>query len=111
LHAAATPLDPAHALAELVAPGASERDRLRRLSWDELDRFSESGLGAITVPRELSGADVSLATLAEVFVILCAADPAFERTPQNHFGILNVLLEISTLEQKRRFYGDVMAGG
>jgi hypothetical protein len=78
----------ANLLAAEFAPGASERDRQRILPWDELDRWSESGLGAITVPRQYGGADVSYATLAEVFVILCAADPALGQFPQNDFGVL-----------------------
>jgi SfnB family sulfur acquisition oxidoreductase len=100
----------AHALAEAFAAGASERDRKRLLPWAELDLWSESGLGAITVPREYGGADVSHATLAEVFVILCAADPALGQIPQNHFGVLGVLREIGTPAQKTRLYGEVLAG-
>jgi SfnB family sulfur acquisition oxidoreductase len=100
----------AHALAEAVAPGASRRDRERILPWDALDLWSESGLGAITVPREYGGADVSYATLADVFVIFCAADPAFGQIPQNHFGVLGVLREIGSPAQKQRFYGEVLAG-
>ena len=41
----------AHELAAEFIGGASERDRLRRLPWDELTRWSESGLGGMTVPR------------------------------------------------------------
>ena len=100
----------AHALAASFAEGASERDRQRILPWAELDLWSESGLGAITVPREYGGADVSFATLAEVFVILCAADPALGQIPQNHFGLLGVLREIGTPGQKARLYGEVLAG-
>lgn len=100
----------ARALAEAVAPDASQRDRERLLPWDALDLWSESGLGAITVPREYGGADVSYATLAEVFVILCAADPAFGQIPQNHFGVLGVLREVGSEAQKQRFYGEVLAG-
>ncbi|MCU4120008.1 SfnB family sulfur acquisition oxidoreductase [Variovorax sp. N23] len=104
-------LEAAHRLAAEFAPGASQRDRERLLPWDELDRWSESGLGGITVPRNHGGADVSFATLAEVFVILCAADPALGQIPQNHFGVLGVLREIGSDEQKRRFYAEVLAGG
>ncbi|HEY4804961.1 MAG TPA: SfnB family sulfur acquisition oxidoreductase [Paraburkholderia sp.] len=100
----------ARALAAAIAPGASRRDRERALPWDELDLWSESGLGAITVPREYGGADVSHATLAEVFAILCAADPAFGQIPQNHFGLLGVLRETGSTGQKARFYGEVLAG-
>ncbi|MFM0204099.1 SfnB family sulfur acquisition oxidoreductase [Paraburkholderia fungorum] len=97
-------------LAAVFAVDAAERDRQRRLPWDELDLWSESGLGAITVPREYGGADVSYATLAEVFVNLCAADPALGQIPQNHFGVLGVLREVGTAAQKERLYGEVLAG-
>ena len=103
-------IERAHALAASFARHASERDRERRLPWDELDQLSESGLGGITVPREFGGADVSFATLADVFVTLCKADPALGQIPQNHFGVLGVLREIGTPDQKRRFYGEVLAG-
>jgi len=103
-------LDAAHSLAADFAAGAAERDRQRILPWAELDRWSESGLGAITVPAAYGGADVSFATLAEVFVILCAADPALGQIPQNHFGVLGVLREVGTPAQKTRLYGEVLAG-
>lgn len=100
----------ARELATVFADGAARRDRERILPWAELDRWSASGLGAITIPREFGGADVSHATLAEVFAILCAADPALGQIPQNHFGLLGVLREIGTDAQKRRYYGEVLAG-
>ena len=103
-------IEVAHRLAARFASGASERDRERRLPWDELDEWSESGLGGITVPRAFGGTDVSFATLAEIFVILCAADPALGQIPQNHFGLLGVLREIATESQKKRFYAEVLSG-
>ncbi len=103
-------IDAAHRLAAEFAPGASDRDRERRLPWDELTRWSASGLGAITVPRSHGGAQVSYATLAEVFVILNAADSSLGQIPQNHFGVLGVLHELGTPAQKERFYAEVLAG-
>ncbi len=103
-------IDAAHRLAAEFAPGASERDRERRLPWDELTRWSASGLGAITVPCSHGGAQVSYATLAEVFVILNAADSSLGQIPQNHFGVLGVLHELGTPAQKERFYAEVLAG-
>src|SRR4051794_27175511 len=97
-------LQAAHRLAALFAPGAADRDRERRLPWDELDLWSESGLGGITVPREHGGADVSNATLAEIFVILSAADGSLGQIPQNHFGVLGVLREVGSEAQKKRFH-------
>ncbi len=103
-------IDAAHRLAAEFAPGASDRDRERRLPWDELTRWSASGLGAITVPRSHGGTQVSYATLAEVFVILNAADSSLGQIPQNHFGVLGVLHELGTPAQKERFYAEVLAG-
>ncbi|MEM5438671.1 SfnB family sulfur acquisition oxidoreductase [Paraburkholderia diazotrophica] len=100
----------AHKLASTFAREAAQRDRDRVLPWDELELWSKSGLGAITVPRGYGGADVSYATLAEVFVILCEADPALGQIPQNHFGVLGLLREAGSPEQKARFYGEVLAG-
>lgn len=106
----AAALAAARTLAATFAEGAARRDRERALPWDELDQWSESGLGAVTVPREYGGADVSLETLAEVFVMLCEADPALGQIPQNHFGVLGLLREAGTPSQKERFYAEVLAG-
>ena len=103
-------IEVARELAETFAAGAAERDRYRRLPWDELDRYSASGLGGITVPKEYGGAGVSHATLAEVFRLLCAADPALGQIPQNQFGVLGLVHELASHEQKQRLYGLVLAG-
>ena len=100
----------AHRLADLFRTGAAERDRERALPWDELDLYSASGLGAITVPRSHGGAQVSHVTLAEVFRILSVADPALGQIPQNQFGVLGVVHQLGTPAQKRRFYHAVLAG-
>ena len=65
----------ARELAEVFAKGAAERDQRRILPFVEVERFSQSGLWAITVPREYGGAGVSNATLAEVTATISAADP------------------------------------
>lgn len=90
--------------------GASERDRERRLPWDELDAYTASGLGGITVPRAYGGAEVSYVTLAKVFEILCAADPALGQIPQNQFGVLAFLCDVGSPAQKERIYADILAG-
>jgi len=102
------------AVARGLAPGfaaqAAERDRERRLPWDELDRYSASGLGGITVPREHGGAQVSYATLAEVFAILCAADPSLGQIPQNHFALIQNLKDMGSPAQKQRWFAEVLRG-
>jgi len=100
----------AHAVARLFAEGASERDRARRLPWDAVEAFTASGLGGITVPRAQGGADVSHATLAEVFAILAAADASAAQIQQNHFGVLALVRAEARPAQAERIYSDVLAG-
>ncbi|MGV1793990.1 SfnB family sulfur acquisition oxidoreductase [Rhizobium sp. A37_96] len=103
-------LEIADGLAARFAAGASQRDRERRLPWDEVEAYTASGLGGITVPKEFGGADVSHVTLAKVFEILCAADPALGQIPQNQFGVLALLRDVGSREQKSRIYGDILSG-
>ncbi|RWX74979.1 SfnB family sulfur acquisition oxidoreductase [Neorhizobium lilium] len=100
----------AETLARTFRDGAANRDRHRLLPWDEVEAYTASGLGAITVPKAYGGAGVSYETMAKVFEILCAADPALGQIPQNQFGVLALVEDIGTAEQKERIYGDVLAG-
>ena len=103
-------LETAARLAAGFAAGASERDRVRRLPWDELELFSRSGLWGITVPREFGGAGVSTVTLARVVSLLSAGDSSLAQIPQNHFYALEVLRVGATEPQKRFFYDKVLRG-
>ncbi|MFD8158512.1 SfnB family sulfur acquisition oxidoreductase [Streptomyces malaysiensis] len=100
----------AAALAEEFRTGAAERDARRRLPRAELDRLSASGLPAITVPARYGGADVSAATLAEVFRLLAAADASLAQIPQSHFVYINVLRRQGTQAQQAFFFGEALAG-
>ncbi len=103
-------IDAASALAEQYATGAARRDRERILPWDEIEAYSASGLGAMTVPKAYSGPELSFVTLVRVFEILCAADPSLGQIPQNHFGVLALLRDLGSEEQKQRFYADILKG-
>ncbi|MFL9874375.1 SfnB family sulfur acquisition oxidoreductase [Paraburkholderia megapolitana] len=103
-------LDVASALAPTFAEGAAERDRERRLPFDEIEAYSASGLWGIAVPREYGGAQVSFATLAEVTAIISAADPALGQIPQNHFFMLDVLRVNGTREQQAFYFERALAG-
>jgi SfnB family sulfur acquisition oxidoreductase len=103
-------LDIASDLANHFRAEASERDQERRLPWNEIEQYTASGLGGITVPHEYGGADVSYLTLAKVFEIICAADPALGQIPQSHFGVLALLRDVGTPEQKQRIYRDILNG-
>ena len=103
-------LDVARALAADFALEAAQRDRERRLPLPELERYSQSGLWGITVPREYGGAGVSRVTLAEVTAIISAADGSLGQIPQNHYYALEVLRVNGSADQKRRFYARALAG-
>ncbi|KPA87877.1 sulfur acquisition oxidoreductase, SfnB family [Pseudomonas asplenii] len=100
----------ARQLAARFAVEASARDRERRLPGAELDEFSATGLWAITVPKAYGGAGVSYVTVAEVIKIISAADPSLGQIPQNHLGVLDILLQTASEEQKRHYFAKVLEG-
>lgn len=100
----------AHEFADEIRAGASDRDRYRRLPFDEIRKLAESGLLGIVVPRQYGGPGVSTATLAEVFKIISAADGAIGQIPQNHHFFVKVLELNGTEAQKRYFFAEVLKG-
>ncbi|MFF7446320.1 MULTISPECIES: SfnB family sulfur acquisition oxidoreductase [unclassified Streptomyces] len=100
----------AAALAEEFRAGASARDAERRLPRTELDRLSDSGLLAVTVPAEHGGADVGAWTLAEIFRLLASADASLAQIPQSHFAYVNVIRRQGTEQQRKFFFGELLAG-
>ncbi|WP_294739213.1 SfnB family sulfur acquisition oxidoreductase, partial [uncultured Pseudomonas sp.] len=103
-------LSAAHTLAQAARLQAARRDQQRKLPWAEIEHFTRSGLGSISIPREYGGPQVSFVTLAEVFAIISAADPALGQIPQNHFGILHVLQGAATERQKKQLFQSVLDG-
>ncbi|MCJ2136951.1 SfnB family sulfur acquisition oxidoreductase [Methylobacterium sp. J-026] len=106
----AAALAAARALAEDLAVDAATRDLDRTLPFAEIERFTGTGLWAITVPRDYGGPGVSAATVAQVIAIIAAADGSIGQIPQNHFYALEVLRNGGTAAQKRDLYGRVLAG-
>ncbi|TSJ60263.1 SfnB family sulfur acquisition oxidoreductase [Starkeya sp. 3C] len=100
----------AKSLAPLFARDARERDLERRLPFEEVDVFSQSGLWGITIPREYGGAGVSQRTLARVFVELASGDASLTQIAQNSFEIIDVIRRTGSEEQKRELFGLVLAG-
>ncbi|NWE71726.1 SfnB family sulfur acquisition oxidoreductase [Pseudomonas gingeri] len=110
LHNDAEALQAARELAEVARLQAARRDRQRKLPWAEIEQFTRSGLGSIAIPREYGGPQVSFVTVAEVFAIISAADPALGQIPQNQFGILQLLLGTATERQKKHLFQSVLDG-
>jgi SfnB family sulfur acquisition oxidoreductase len=93
-----------------LAEGAAERDRHRQLPQAEVAALSQSGLWAITVPRNHGGADVGHATLAEVVARLAEGDSSVAQIPQNHFSTLETLRHVAPPSAQREFFARVLAG-
>ena len=103
-------LQAAHALADVAREHAAKRDQQRKLPWSLIEQFTRSGLGSISIPREFGGPQVSFVTLAEVFAIISAADPALGQIPQNQVGILNLISSTATPSQKEQLFSSVLQG-
>ncbi|MDR6960777.1 SfnB family sulfur acquisition oxidoreductase [Pseudomonas brassicacearum] len=100
----------AHELAQVARQQAARRDQQRKLPWSEIEQFTRTGLGSITIPREYGGPQVSFVTLADVFAIISAADPALGQIPQNQFGVLQLILGTGTERQKEVLLQSVLEG-
>lgn len=100
----------AHELAAEFADGAVERDRTRRLPIEEIDRYSQSGLWGILVPRDYGGPGVSAGTLAEVTAIISAADASIGQIPQNHHYMVEAIRLGASETQKRWLFARILEG-
>jgi SfnB family sulfur acquisition oxidoreductase len=97
-------------LSREYAEGSARRDLEREIPRAEVDRLAASGLLAITVPVELGGAGLDVATLVEVFRLLAAGDPNIAQIPHSHFVYVNALLEGGSAAQQGFLLGEVLAG-
>lgn len=103
-------LQAARDLADAAREHAAKRDQQRKLPWSLIEQFTRSGLGSISIPREFGGPQVSFVTLAEVFAIISAADPALGQIPQNQVGIVNLISSTATPSQKEQLFSSVLQG-
>lgn len=103
-------LQAARELAEVAREQAARRDQQRKLPWAEIEQFTRSGLGSISVPKAHGGPDVSFETVAEVFRLISAADPALGQIPQNQFGMLQLLRLTATKAQQAVIFRSVLDG-
>ena len=103
-------LDIAQALAEQFKSNAVQRDAQRILPFQEIEAYSQSGLWAITVPKQYGGAEVSSLTVAKIIALMSGVDGSIGQIPQNHFYALEVLRNTGTEQQKQKLYTEVLKG-
>lgn len=100
----------AEQLSQLFKQKSIQRDLERILPFEEIEAFSQSGLWAITVPKQYGGAEVSSHTVAKVIALFSGVDGSIGQIPQNHFYALEVLRNTGTEQQKAKLYAEVLAG-
>lgn len=103
-------LEIAEQLSQQFKLNAVSRDTARELPFEEIEAFSQSGLWAITVPKQYGGADVSSHTVAKIIALFSGADGSIGQIPQNHFYALEVLRNTGTDTQKQKLYNEVLKG-
>lgn len=103
-------LEIAQALAEQFKSNAVQRDAQRILPFQEIEAYSQSGLWAITVPKQYGGAEVSSLTVAKIIALMSGVDGSIGQIPQNHFYALEVLRNTGTEQQKQKLYAEVLKG-
>ena len=103
-------LEIAHALAEQFKSNAVQRDAQRILPFQEIEAYSQSGLWAITVPKQYGGAEVSSLTVTKIIALMSGVDGSIGQIPQNHFYALEVLRNTGTEQQKQKLYTEVLKG-
>jgi SfnB family sulfur acquisition oxidoreductase len=103
-------LDIAAQLVEKFKINAIQRDAERILPFEEVELFSQSGLWAVTVPKQYGGAEVSSYTLAKIIALISGVDGSLGQIPQNHFYALEVLRNTATEAQKKKLYAEVLKG-
>ncbi len=103
-------LEVAQELAEQFKQSAIQRDVERILPFEEIEAYSQSGLWAITVPKQYGGAEVSSHTLAKIIALMSGIDGSIGQIPQNHFYALEILRNTGTEQQKQKLYAEVLTG-
>jgi SfnB family sulfur acquisition oxidoreductase len=100
----------AQALAAEFAPGAAERDRERRLPYDEVEQIKASGLLSLTVPAYLGGPGLPPSTVSAVFAVLAEADPNIAQVVHSHFVYCNLIRVSAGASQQAALFDRVLAG-
>ncbi|ATZ67177.1 SfnB family sulfur acquisition oxidoreductase [Acinetobacter haemolyticus] len=103
-------INAAYQVADFALEERNKRDQNRILPTEQINQFSQKGLGGIRIPKQYGGAFVSNKTLAHVFRILSKADANVGQIPQNQFGILNFINITGSETQKQFIYAEILAG-
>lgn len=100
----------AYQVADLALAGRNLRDQQRLLPFDEIEAFSQRGLGGMRIPTAFGGARISHKTLAHVFRILNKADSSLGQIPQNQISLLYLIELMGSDQQKQFVFEQILQG-
>lgn len=103
-------INAAYQVADFALEERNKRDQNRILPTEQINQFSQKGLGGIRIPKQYGGAFVFNKTLAHVFRILSKADANVGQIPQNQFGLVNFINITGSDAQKQFIYNEILAG-
>lgn len=103
-------LEVAADLAAQFAAFGAQIDEEATIPAEIVDKFSASGLWAVTVPHEFGGLGASTSTLVEIIARISAAEPSVGQIPQNHFCLVEDVRLSGTPEQQAFFFDLALSG-
>jgi SfnB family sulfur acquisition oxidoreductase len=103
-------LEVAERFARQIETDSADRDKCRRLPFQEMELFSKSGLLGITIPKSYGGAGVSALTFVKVVALVSSADASLGQIPQNHYANVEEIRLVGTDEQKAFFFQRILQG-
>lgn len=103
-------INAAYQVADFALEGRNFRDQNRQLPFDEIELFSQKGLGGLRISKKYGGAEVSNKTLAHVFRIINKADSNLGQIPQNQIALLNMIHLMGTEQQKEFIFSEILQG-
>ena len=103
-------INAAYQVADFALEGRNTRDQNHQLPFDEVNLFSQKGLGGIRIPKSYGAAYVSNKTLAHVFRIMNKADSSLGQIPQNQIALLNMINIMGSEQQKAFIFSEILSG-
>lgn len=93
-----------------IASGAAERERLRRLPYQEIRELATAGLLTLRIPVQHGGAGASVADVVGVVVDLAAADSNIAQALRSAFSFVEGLRANGSHLERERWYARLRAG-
>lgn len=97
------------AAAEIAVLAADPADR-KRVPHIQSAILARSGIGAVSLPKELGGIEASISTLVEIVRLISAADGGVGQLVQIHYTMLRGLARRLEGPARDRLVRDVLAG-